>query len=471
MAAHISISKQLNYAQQGEMGGTDIREPSTALFGVSSIDRYIIPNNQSSAGQLTAGGKALVNQGASPLPNDGFSPGVVNPLYPLGVANPSSPYDFVINSNQNLLAGFFTRIAVSEVLFRWTLPTLTSRNNKMYIVWCPGGRSATTAVTGTSSSVITITMASTTGYSAGQTVVVGNETPVVVSGTTYVVNGIYTIASTTATTLVLNNPNNIPAFPIVTQSGTVGIRYLLTIPEGWYTLQNEATSGSGVDGNLAYQVRTAVRTATGSTTFTLVYNHLNDSTVAAPTTTPTNGGPYNAFNAVSGATDTFWFLRWADPNAPQRVGLFEMMAWESTQVPTTFQYGDPNVSLLSTPFVDITCDQLTYNQAVKDADTGQSHNILVRIYLIPETGGGTYMANYGSSPFLVHRLFPFPKQIRWRGNQNIGGGLRFQVWDSQGYLLTTNEGITGATVGTGASLSYFDADMGDWSMTMLASEV
>jgi hypothetical protein len=81
------------------------------------------------------------------------------------------------------------------------------------------------------------------------------------------------------------------------------------------------------------------------------------------------------------------------------------------------------------------------------------------------------MANLGSAPFLVHRVFPFPKQIRWRGNQNIGGGLRFQVWDSQGYILTTNEGVTGAATGGQASLAYFDADMGDWSMTMLASEV
>ena len=92
MAAHISISKQLNYAQQGEMGGTDIREPSTAIFAVSSIDRYIIPNNQTSAGQLSAGGKALTNQSVLPLPNDGFSLGVVNPLYPLGIANPGKMF-------------------------------------------------------------------------------------------------------------------------------------------------------------------------------------------------------------------------------------------------------------------------------------------------------------------------------------------------------------------------------------------
>ena len=457
MAAHISISKQLHYAQNGEMGGVDVREPSTAIFAVSSIDRYQTPNNQTSGGGLNSSGGTIVGQKAPPIPNDGFSLGVVSPLYPLGIANPSSPYDFIINSNQNLLAGFFTRIAVSEVLFRYTLPTLTSRNNKMYIVWAPGGRSATTAIVNNGTNV-TLTMPLTTGYTTGQTIVVGDQTPITVAGVVYSINGIYGVSGVTGTTLILNNPLALPAFASVTQSGTVGIRYLLTIAEGWYDLTN-TTAGS--DGNLAAQVQAAVRTATGSSTFTLVYNQLT----SASTT-----GPFNAFNALSGNTDKFWWLRFADSAAPSRVGLFEMMSWESTQLYATFQYGDPNVSLLSTPFVDITCDQLTYNQGVKDADTGLSHNILCRISIIPDAFTGN-MANLGSGPILVHRVFPTPKQIRWRGNQNIGGGLRFQVWDSQGYLLTTNEGVTGATPGVGASLSYFDADMGDWTITMLATEV
>jgi hypothetical protein len=455
MAAHISISKQLHYAQNGEMGGVDVREPSTAIFAVSSIDRYQIPNNQTASGVNSSGG-TIVPQSTVSAPSNEFSLSTINPLYPAGIAQPSSPYDFVINSNQNLLAGFFTRIAVSEVIFRYTLPTLTSRNNKIYIVWAPGARSATTAIVNNGTN-ITLTMASTTGYTTGQTLVVGNQAPVTVAGVTYVVNGIYGVSGATGTTLILNNPNAIPAFASVTQSGTVGIRYLLTINEGWYDLTNTASG----DGNLAYQVQAAVRTATGSSTFTLVYNQLSSTSTT---------GPFNAFNATSGNTDTFWWLRYTDATAPNRVGLNEMMSWESTQTFATYQYGDPNVSLLSTPFVDITCDQLTYNQGVKDADTGVSHNILCRVYIVPDAFTGN-MANLGSGPILVHRVFPFPKQIRWRANQNIGGGLRFQVWDSQGYLLTTNEGVTGAAVGTGSSLTYFDADMGDWTMTMLASEV
>ena len=83
--------------------GVNVRNPSTANLGVSSIDRY---------------GTNVYVQGEQ---------------NPANTATLSSPYDFSIGQNQNLMNGFFTRLAVSEVQFRWTMPTLTSRNNKIYI--------------------------------------------------------------------------------------------------------------------------------------------------------------------------------------------------------------------------------------------------------------------------------------------------------------------------------------------------
>ena len=83
--------------------GVNVRNPSTANLGVSSVDRY---------GTLV------------------YAQGEQNPA---NTATLSSPYDFSIGQNQNLMNGFFTRLAVSEVQFRWTMPTLTSRNNKIYI--------------------------------------------------------------------------------------------------------------------------------------------------------------------------------------------------------------------------------------------------------------------------------------------------------------------------------------------------
>ena len=220
MAAHISISKQLHYATEGEMGGIDVREPSTAVFAASSIDRY---------------------SGPATNPSE-FTQSQVNPVYPLGIAKPTSPYDFQINSNQNLLAGFFTRIAVSEISFRWTLPTITSRNNQIYIIWGPGGRTAITNVVGNGGGGLSFTMASTTGYSGGQTIQVGGLNAVSTSAGVLNLNGNYTITTTTGTTLVCNNPNGVPAFTTLAVTGTVGILYLVSVAEGWYDLQNN-TSG------------------------------------------------------------------------------------------------------------------------------------------------------------------------------------------------------------------------------------
>ena len=435
----ISIHKQLGLSQGQSQEGVNIRNPSTALLGVSSIDRYNIPSGEPS--ELVAG-----------------------ETNPLQTQTLSSPYDFSISKNSNFLDGFFTRLAVNEIQFRWTIPTLTSRNNKIYIVWSPAGRQAITNAVSTGST-ITFTMASTTGYSAAQVVAVGNLPAVVTSAGTLNLNGTYTISSTTGTTLVCTalTPTTQPvAFNSLAVTGLVGIRYLITIPEGWYDITNTITGAgnAGSAGNLAYQVAVAVNTATGSgTDFTCFYN----LPLGASTAT---GVPYNAFLCSSGANAaTFYWVRYTDGSQPNRVSLYEMMAWNTSQSPATAQTGSPNASMLSTPFVDIVCYNLTYNQSLKDADTGTTRDILCRLWLTPDAFTGN-MANLGSAPILVHRAFPFPKQIKWNADQPIGN-LRFQVYDSQGYLLTTGDGLTG----TQNTNLFYDADMGDWSMTMLISEV
>ena len=430
----ISIHKQLGLSQGQSQEGVNIRNPSTALLGVSSIDRYNLPLGEPS--ELTA-----------------------SQTNPLQTQTLSSPYDFSISSSQNLLDGYFTRLALNEIQFRWTIPTLTSRNNKIYIVWSPAGRSAITNAVGNGAGGITFTMASTTGYSTGQTLVVGNLPAVVTSAGTLNLNGVYTISSTTGTTLVCNNPNGVPAFTSLAVTGLVGIRYLITIPEGWYDITNTSASGAGVAGNLGYQMTSAVNTAAGSgTSFSCLYN----LPLGASTAT---GVPYNAWLASTTDSSTFYWLRYTDGSQPNRVSLYEMMAWNTSQAPASAQTGSPNASMLSTPFVDIVCYNLTYNQSLKDADTGTTRDILCRLWLTPDAFTGN-MANLGSAPILLHRCFPFPKQIKWNADQPIGN-LRFQVYDSQGYLLTTGDGLTGPQ----NSNLFYDADMGDFTFTMLVSEV
>lgn len=47
--------------------------------------------------------------------------------------NPTSPYNFTIRKNENLMAGFFTRLAVTEVNFPWTIPNINPRTYQIEV--------------------------------------------------------------------------------------------------------------------------------------------------------------------------------------------------------------------------------------------------------------------------------------------------------------------------------------------------
>lgn len=338
--------------------GTDIRYPSNAVFGISSVDRYA---SQSAA-----------------------------------ATNPTSPYQFTLTTNgQNFLNGYFTRLALTEVRFPWTIPTITPRNDKILLYYWAGAS----------------------------------------------------------------------ANPVVTN---------ITIPDGWYDCAGLATA-----------LQTAIQVAYPA--FTVTFN-----------TTNPNGPVFTAYTGNN--ANKFSFAPYIDPLQPNRTGLFEMMNWvQQTSLnrndwAATMYSGIPN--LLSTKFVDIVCSQLTYNQDVKDADTGTiTRDILARVYL---TNGSneTNIHNTGSAPFMVYRDFSNAKQIKWSNIQPVGN-MSFEVYDDSGYLLSTRQatvsplgqelvqvfdidGVTPLTYPYDGSpvyapvnpnLIFFDSEQGDWNITVLASEV
>jgi len=324
------------------------------------------------------------------------------------------------------LTGFFTRLAVNEVQFRWTIPTITNRNNRIYINVAPNSNTAVTNVASSSTSV-TFTLASTTGYVAGQTIVASGFTTV----SDIPINGVYTISSVTGTTLVCNDPNGLPDFTITAYTGNVVVRALITIPDGWYDIYNQdgtvlATDTNSKFGNLAYALQFAVRSSTtisalmlgaGGTAdsgdgFIVRYNLNYQGVENNGTVTSIVGQPYNNFfasNLLSTGTSPFYWSRYTEPTRPNAVGLYEMMAWANTQSLVTFQYGSPNASMLSTPFVDIVCDGLTYNQSLKDGDSGDiNRTMLCRVFLTPDSFTGN-VANLGSAPSSHSSHIPVPK--------------------------------------------------------------
>lgn len=48
-------------------------------------------------------------------------------------ANPTSPYNFTIRKPENMMAGFFTRLAVTEVNFPFTIPNINRKTNEIGI--------------------------------------------------------------------------------------------------------------------------------------------------------------------------------------------------------------------------------------------------------------------------------------------------------------------------------------------------
>ena len=325
----VTIRSQTEQYDAGE--GVDIRNPSSAFLGISSIDRY------ANLAEKNAG--ALV--------------GVVD----------KSPYNMTITRAQPMLAGFFTRIAVTEFMLRWYMPTVTGNNNRIKLRYRVGGVAPGVEYT--------ITLPST-GISTGAT---------------------------------------------------------------WY---NPTT--------LAAALQTLIRTASGNVGFTLVAD-LNTG----------------IFTAQSNNADTFSFGPIVDNSFPNRTTLFEMMNWggvESSPIFASTTYsGVP--SMIRTQFIDVVCNQLTANQSVKDADSGIiSRDVLCRIYLAEEGITNNPAFNLGTQPFVIHRQFSDPKQIRWLNNMNIGGVLTFELYDDQGYPLESGNG------------TFIDGRrQGDWNMSLLVSEV
>ena len=119
---------------------------------------------------------------------------------------------------------------------------------------------------------------------------------------------------------------------------------------------------------------------------------------------------------------------------------------------------NPNAALR---YLDLVCNDLTYNQDLKDASTGPSvGDIVVRWYFAWDTPPSLdqygFPIQMGYLPFKCRRAFAFPKQIRWTNNQPIGN-LSFETY--QNSASTANKPYVPSQFG-----SY-------WMLTLLVSEV
>jgi hypothetical protein len=328
----LNIQKQLNRAETNK--AVDIRPPSIAFLTVNSADRYNPV-------------WARYNNPANGAP------------YTL-----TNPADFSINLPQSVMNGYFTRIAVQQIVFNLTYPFICQRTNGFYINWQPGGTGAVT-------------------------------------------------------------------------------RYFVSLP---------VTSYGSFSLAINYPViQTAIRTATGSATFTVV---------------STANQSFLTF--ASGNTDKFYLSRWTSTYDPNSITLYDIFGMPTTQILSTTQYGTPFYTYFVTPYIDVVCEQITGNQQLRDGSTSStvSRTLLQRVYL-GTTQNFSGNGNFQSNGIYFSQLYPTPKWISWPANQPIGGSLRFQLLDAQGLVLSCGASTSDAN---GNLLAYNDVNMGDWSMVLQFTE-
>lgn len=98
-----------------------------------SLTFGVVKNQQNDAVTIRPSSSALLTIDS----DDRFSSYTAKRLSTSGQYN-YSPYDFQINKASSLMNGFITRIAVSEVLFPWTVPNINPKTNKIRIGYSAG---------------------------------------------------------------------------------------------------------------------------------------------------------------------------------------------------------------------------------------------------------------------------------------------------------------------------------------------
>lgn len=299
-----------------------------------------------------------------------------------------NPYSITISKNENIMPGFFTRLAVTEVVFPWVIPNINPKTQKIQV-----------------------------------SVQIGGAGPVQLF------------------VLQLN-----PTFATPAQIATIMQQALRAYtPDGGTTFPLQALTF--VYGAIPVAGGPGINTPTNLCAFE--YNTNNANLVSfAPM-------PYNTT---------------AYPYPPTTKQLFDVLGFSTgQQVLATTGTGSTTLAQ-AIRYVDIVCNQLTNNQALKDTMTQQVvRDTLCRVYL---TNPGTLQSTIqpsdatfcppGCAPMVVYRDFTHPKQIQWLPNQNIPGSLSFSVFDDTGAPLEESDPFYSPGVG------YLNRT--DWSMTLLVSE-
>ena len=231
-------------------------------------------------------------------------------------------------------------------------------------------------------------------------------------------NGIFTRLATTEVVLEWDTPNFGPAgFTGTIQYGTPAGQYTLTLPSGFYTVEE------------AIHLLVALlnsESANSNITWVLTANPIGGAIL-------TQSG--------AGAGDVTIAQNPADvPNLIEKLFGFSPIA--STGIANPLTTLTTAVDLRPYRYIDIVSPSLTYAQDVKDASSASVvRDVLCRWYFDYDEqnmiDGYGYPILMGYKPFCLRRIFNPPKQIRWDTNLPVAGVMEFALYDPFGKLVET----------------------------------
>ena len=146
------------------------------------------------------------------------------------------------------------------------------------------------------------------------------------------------------------------------------------------------------------------------------------------------------FELTGGVSGNFWTL--TAPILEKLTGLSTITAPFAGNNKSSHDILASGADLRPTRYLDMVCNQLTNNQAVKDGSTAKiSRDVLCRWYFDYDGQNPTDKYGFpilmGYTPFYLRRIFNPPKQIQWQTNIPIGQ-MSFQLYNDAGNIADIN---------------------------------
>jgi hypothetical protein len=265
------------------------------------------------------------------------------------------------------------------------------------------------------------------------------------------------------------NPRN-NKFYVLANSADIADVVLVTIPEGFYT-------GSALAAKLQSEIITTVTTANppgsaGIANLLVEYDVVNEGEFSFAMTVGT--GPYSfALYPYSPNIADLNESVWISTN--QLLKTIGLDYFNGTTDLYTIPIVGGTAPMLYTDYIDITSQQLTNYQRVKDNSTTRTvprQAIVERLFINNETSQTTPPNIPGTYPFIIYRQIKNPKTIRWSGEHSIGQ-IDIQLYDMFGEpLYVPTQTITTPLLRKGyrSTTQTIETPQPNFQLTFLASE-